>query len=221
VSETPWKFLSIEGGDGAGKTTTSRLVYEQLARSGKPAVLIHPNYPHCENEEARKFFTAMLPALRTPRHLLGRLQWVRLTSVWFDAVGTHVVRPSLVKGDIVVADTWYYKRLAHFALQGLEVLREAQRCSTDLCVPALVCMLDVSPEVAAERKGSFSFAETGNFEAPRELTRANFLEYQGRLRTELRGLARAGDWLTLSSQEASPEQNAHRIVDELGARGWI
>jgi thymidylate kinase len=219
----PSNFFSIEGGDGAGKTTTIKLVHKALIRAGRRSRLVHPNYPLCEEPHARRFFASMLPPLRTPRHILTPPQWVQLTTVWFSAVEAHVIRPALAAGEIVLADTWFDKRLAHFSLQGPDVLDQARRCAAAVRLgrPTLTCLLDVDPVVAADRKSHFSYAETGNLEMPREQTRENFIAYQCRLRVALQAAAKAEDWLVISSDASTPGQAVQRILSALDAHKWF
>jgi len=215
------RLISIEGGDGAGKTTTSRLVYDHLVRAKIPVVIVQPKHPHFQEQAVESFMTSMLAVLRGPRHLLTAEQWLHLTSTWYHVISEHIVRPALRRREMVIADTWYYKPLVRYGLLGQSMLDEARRCFADLAKPELTCLLDIDPEVAASRKSAFGFGETGNFERPAEFSWKNFVTYQRRFRGALSTIAQEEGWHIINAGQFSPELVAGQILEKITDRGWI
>jgi thymidylate kinase len=113
--DQPW-FLSLEGCDGAGKTTVSRLLQHRLSSANVAATLVYPKRPAIEDATLEAYVRSMLEVLRGPRHLLTHKQWLHLTSVWYGLIDRHLVRPALQRPQIVIADTWYHKPMVRFGL---------------------------------------------------------------------------------------------------------
>lgn len=215
------QFISIEGGDGAGKTTTLRLVYKRLVSEKVPVILVYPKRPHFEDDIVEHFMTSMLAILRGPRNLLTDKQWLHLTSMWYHIISNRIVRPALRRGDIVIADTWYHKPMVRFGLIEKHLFDEAQRCFSGLEQPSFTCFLDIDPELAASRKSEFGFGETGNFEEPRAMNRENFVTYQRRFRDALCKIAREEEWQMIKAGQLGADIIADQILHMMKKRDWI
>jgi dTMP kinase len=104
----PGLFISIEGGEGAGKSTVIAALQESLAASGREVVLTREPGGTPEGEAIRALLLDPANQLAPETELLlmfaSRAQLVR-----------RVIRPALARGAVVVADRFTD---ASFAYQG-------------------------------------------------------------------------------------------------------
>lgn len=144
------RFITLEGGDGAGKTTQAELLEEWLRARGLEVVrtrepggtslgrqlrelLLHGNEPIDPRAEA------LLYAADRAQHV------------------AQVVRPALERGAIVVQDRYIDSSLAYQgAGRVLEVddVRRLSSWASGGLQPDLTVLLDVSPELAVERRAN-------------------------------------------------------------------
>ena len=141
-------FITLEGGDGVGKSTQARLLAEALRRDGHEVLLTREpgGTPGAE---------ALRALLLSPEH-----DWCDLTEILLHFAArsehvTRVIRPALDAGLIVVCDRFTDSTLAYqgygaggdpaviAALSGMIALR-----------PRLTLVLEVPPEVAALRRAA-------------------------------------------------------------------
>ena len=104
---------------------------------------------------------SLLKVLGGPRHLLTNEHWLHLTFAWYHVISEHLVQPALERGEIVIADSWFYKPLVRFGLIEAQLFDKARRLFDALVQPDQVCLLEIDPESAAARKTKFGFGETG------------------------------------------------------------
>jgi len=141
-------FISFEGPDGGGKTTQAALLVERLRVEGRDAVAIHEPGGTDLGSDVRA--------------LLVRRGWTpiepRAEALLFSAcraqLVAEVIRPSLARGAIVVADRFADSTLAYQgAGRGLpiEELSSLIQIATDGLEPDLTLLLDVPSEVGLDR----------------------------------------------------------------------
>lgn len=131
-------FISIEGGEGAGKSTVISALSEALAGSGREVVLTREPGGTPEGEAIRQLLLDPANHLAAEAELLlmfaSRAQLVR-----------QVIRPALARGAVVVADRFTD---ASFAYQGggrgldMGCIAELERWAAGL-KPDLTLLLDV------------------------------------------------------------------------------
>lgn len=141
----PSRFITLEGGEGAGKTTQSLLLAKALAERG---VVV-----------ARTREPGGSPGAELLRGLLlgGSVDWSPMaeTLLHFAARAEHVakmVQPALRDGSWVVCDRFFDSTMAYQGF-GLGADREFIAAQTGLLgiVPDLTLVLDVPEAVAKER----------------------------------------------------------------------
>jgi dTMP kinase len=141
-------FFSIDGGDGAGKSTQVALLAEWLGRSGRDVVTCRDPGSTPLGEAIRELLLTRsdLPISRRAETLLymaARAQMVE-----------EVIRPALAAGKAVISDRFL---LANVVYQGhgggmdVEMLWELGRAATGGLQPDLTIVLDVPPQTAAAR----------------------------------------------------------------------
>ena len=188
-------FITLEGGDGAGKTTQAELLEEWLVGHGREVVRtrepggtplgarLRELLLHGEDVDPRA--EALLYAADRAQHI------------------AEVVRPALDRGAVVVQDRYIDSSLAYQGagrvLDQSEIRHISTWASNDLW-PELTVLLDVSVEVSASRR-----AQRG--------------ETADRLESEARGFHHAVREGFRSLAEAEPERflvlDAGRSVSEI------
>ncbi len=151
-------FITLEGPEGAGKTTVAQHVAERLRAAGYPVILTREPGGTPVGDQVRQVLLTHHNADMTPEAEIllfsaSRAQLVR-----------QVIKPALERSTIVVCDRYADSTLAY---QGygrglnLNVLRHITDFATGGLRPDLTILLDVEPEVglARRRRASESGAE--------------------------------------------------------------
>jgi len=139
------KFITLEGGEGAGKSTQARLLAQQLTGSGKSVLLTRE--------------PGGAPGAERLRELLlgGSVDWSTSaeTLLHFAARAEHVertIRPALRAGTWVVCDRFADSTMAYQGFgQGADRAMIATLTRLIGLSPDLTIILDVVPGVAAKR----------------------------------------------------------------------
>jgi dTMP kinase len=142
-------FITLEGPDGAGKTTQAALLTRSLQERGVPVI-----------ETREPGGTLIGERIRAILHDLGHSEMLSPTEVLLFAASRaqHVgerIQPALKSGHIVVCDRYAESTLAY---QGygrgvdLEALQRITRFATDGLRPDLVVLLDLDADQAMDRR---------------------------------------------------------------------
>ncbi len=139
------RFITLEGGEGAGKTTQARLLAEALATCGIDVVRTREpgGAPGAERLRELLLDGAMSwsPAAETLLHFAARAEHVERT-----------IRPALAAGRWVVCDRFADSTMAYQGYgQGADRGMIATLTRLVGIVPDVTFVLDVSPGVAAAR----------------------------------------------------------------------
>ncbi len=141
-------FISIDGGDGAGKSTQVELLCDWFRRQGREVVA-------CRDPGSTPLGEAVRDILlhRHDLHIDRRSEMFLYMAARAQMV-EEVIRPALEQGKIVVSDRYL---LANVAYQGYggrldaAALWEVGRVATGGLTPDVTIVLDVPSEVALER----------------------------------------------------------------------
>jgi len=195
-------FITLEGGDGAGKTTQAAHIAEHLTSLGGEVVRTR--------EPGGTDIGVQIRAILLDSK--GFLE-PRAEALLFAADRAHhistVVEPALAAGKHVVQDRYFDSSVAY---QGAgraldpELIRELSLWAADDLIPDLTVLLDLEPELAAARA-----AATGK--PDRIESEAN--EFRVRLRQEFLNIAAREPKRFLTVDAALPEADIAGIV---GAR---
>lgn len=142
------RLITLEGGEGAGKSTQARRLAEHLAQSGLPVL--------------RTREPGGTPAAERLRSLLlGQGVWdpVAEAMIMFAARREHVVgliRPFLAAGGWVVCDRFADSTLVYQGAQGLprRVWAQLAEAALEGLAPDLTLVLDLPPEAGMARAAS-------------------------------------------------------------------
>jgi dTMP kinase len=215
-------FISLEGIDGAGKTTIAGELAAALYRRGRRVVFVRKdNPPLVENPEtheelhelARKLYVTWK---RKPVYdSLGEIHCILVNASYYALLDTCVITPALRRGDLVLVDGWFYKLVARVLHNRADSPRDALPYFCGIRVPDKVVLLDVPAEVAVTRIDRFTGGETGvnNFGKPG--SPEEFIAYQRVIGASLRNLASRHGWEVLDGRELSVAQTVdilHSLV---------
>jgi dTMP kinase len=215
-------FISIEGGDGAGKSTVCERLRRELLRRGDKCIKVdkQPTFEDrfLADHVARLGALVWAGAGLEDRKAIGDDHWLYIAAAWYAVIDQHCVIPALAEHDFVLADSWYHKLLARFSLKEAAVGQEASNVFQRFTHPDLIFYLDVAPEQAARRKTSFGYAECGNFDGHAGTTRETFIAYQTRVRHAYRELMADGRWVAVKADNADEDAIVTTILDEIGRK---
>jgi dTMP kinase len=141
-------FITFEGGEGSGKTTVCRYVYQQLLDAGYD--VIHTREPggsniaeqirnvilNVDNTEMDCRTEALLYAASRRQHLVEK------------------VLPALEAGKIIICDRFVDSSLAyqgHARGIGIDEVMSINQFAINNCMPDLTIYLDVTPETGISR----------------------------------------------------------------------
>ena len=145
---TTGKFITFEGGEGAGKSTQVKLLAERLRDAAYKVVETREPGGTRRGEEIREFLLSGEAKNFGP---MGE-------AVLFSAARAHhlneVIRPALERGDWVLCDrfsdsTAAYQGAAGGVKPGL--IRALERVAVDQNMPDMTFILDLPPEVGLKR----------------------------------------------------------------------
>jgi dTMP kinase len=143
-------FLTVEGVEGAGKTTQVAMLAERLRRAGREVLVVREPGGTPLAEEARRLFLDPALALDAATELF-------LVLVARADLVQRVVRPALASGTTVLADRFDLSTRAYQiggrGLPDADVVA-ANRLATGGLAPDLVVVLDVPPEVGQSRQAA-------------------------------------------------------------------
>jgi dTMP kinase len=194
-------FLSFEGPEGAGKSTQIGRLAARLAQAGVPHTLTREPGGTPLGMRVRE-------VLLDPTLTIDPLPEFLLYSASRAQLVTHVLRPALERGEVVVCDRYADSSVAYQGFgRGLDagLLRQITQAATGGLTPDLTVLLDLDPAVGLQRA-----ARRGQ---PDRLERAD-LGFHQRLRQ---------GFLTLAGQEPGRflTLDATRPEAELAARIWV
>jgi dTMP kinase len=207
VSETGL-FVCFEGGEGAGKSTQSRLLHDWLVARGETVLLTFEPGDTPVGKELRRI--VLDPATGDLSDRTEALLYAADKAEHVD----HVVLPALERGEVVITDRYVDSTLAYQGagrtLDVAEVEAVARWATHDLR-PHLTVVLDLAPE-----------AGLGRFDE-RDRIEGQSLEFHERVRQGFLDLAAAdpGHYVVLDARAPIEEIAAaiqERIAPLLGTR---
>lgn len=181
------KFITLEGGEGAGKTTQAKILRDQLAMLGLEVVLTREPGGSPRAEAIR----AVLLSGKAKRY--GPLGEALLFYVARDSHLELTIRPALARGAWVVCDRFHDSTRAYQGAAGgvpIAALDALERIVVGQTRPDLTLILDLPPEEGLRRAAKR--ASAGNEDADR--FEAMSLRFHQNLRREFLEIAEAEPW---------------------------
>lgn len=142
------KFISFEGGEGTGKSTQAKILYDHLTARGIDVVLTREPGGAPGAEEIRQLLLSGEPDKWTPMTEVLLFYAARV-----DHLNTTVL-PALKSGKWVITDryadsTFAYQGAGHGL--GATVVQEIHRIATDDLWPHMTILLDIEPQAGLGR----------------------------------------------------------------------
>jgi dTMP kinase len=145
------RFITFEGGEGAGKSTQARFLKASLESCGVEVVLTREPGGSPGAEEIRKLLVEGEPDRWTP---------LTETLLFLAARSDHLARligPALAIGEWVVCDRFADSTLVYQGIArglGVETVTRLQNAVPGMIVPDITFILDVAPDIGLRRAGA-------------------------------------------------------------------
>jgi dTMP kinase len=136
-------LVSIEGIDGAGKSTQIRLLDEWLGNNGVDAVILKEPTDGVYGREIRQNAAAHKPT--SPAEEMRLFMEDRREDV------RQNILPALAAGKLVVMDRYYLSNMAYQGARGLDPAKIEEENVRFSPVPDLVIVLDIDPALGLTR----------------------------------------------------------------------
>jgi len=144
-------FITLEGGEGCGKSTQSRLLLKKLEQQNVPVVLTHEPGGTSLGNEVRKALKRKWSSFISPQAELFLFAASRAQLV------AEVIRPALQEGKVVICDRFTHSTLVYQGYgRGLDltIVERVNNIATQNLKPDLAILLDIVPEQGLARKPS-------------------------------------------------------------------
>ena len=141
------KFIVIEGLDGSGKTTQTKIIAEKLSQKGIK-VVTHAEPTGGEyGKKCREILSGAKKCTKSELALLFTADRIDHNVNETDGINMHID-----KGETVLCDRYYYSTLAYQGVDvGMEWLKTLNLGCEDIRKPDLCIFLDLTPEKSMER----------------------------------------------------------------------
>jgi len=143
-------FITLDGGDGCGKSTQIRALAEKLQARGYEVVC-------CRDPGSTPLGDAVRNILLNRQELrIADITEVFLFSAARSQLVHEVIRPALEKGKIVISDRFLISTLVYQCFAGgvpAETLESISAAAVGGTVPDLGIVLDIPYEIAVQRVG--------------------------------------------------------------------
>ncbi len=140
-------FITLEGGDGSGKSTQSRLLAEWCEQQGREVVFSREPGGTPLGEQLREI------VLHSTGYMTPRTEALLYAADRAQNIAT-VVRPALERGAVVIQDRYIDSSVAYQGagrVLGATEIRDLSMWATESLVPDLTVVLDLDPAAGRTR----------------------------------------------------------------------
>ena len=156
--KNPGRFITLEGGEGAGKSTQIQVIKDYLLSRGNDVVVTREPGGTPEGQEIRNLLVS------GDKDKWSSLSETLLILADRAAHLERVIRPALAEGKYVVCDRFFDSTRAYQGVAGglgLDVIHNLQQPVLSTTLPDVTLLLDIDPEKglrrAQERGGELRF----------------------------------------------------------------
>ena len=138
------KFITLEGGEGTGKTTQAALLAKALEDAGYPVLLLRSPGGTAVAEQLRNILKT-----KTPEEDLLPETELLLFGACHSQMCEYAVKPALAAGKWVVCDRFFDSTTVYQGyVRGLplEVVEQINQFACRTVVPDMTILLDIDPE---------------------------------------------------------------------------
>jgi dTMP kinase len=180
-------FLTLEGPEGAGKTTQGRLLAEYLTQAGHDVLHVREPGGTLIGERLRALLLDPRNQEMDPRTemLLFAASRAQLVS--------EVIVPALGRGALVLCDRYVDASLAYQGVGrglGMEVVRAVNAVATGGLLPDLTLLLDIDAAAGVRRARAASERSLGGDEGTGDRIEQEAVDFHARVREGFLSLAR-------------------------------
>ena len=193
-------FITFEGGEGCGKSTQAKILYRKLCQQGIPVVLTHEPGGTTLGNEIKKLLKRKQAGPISPQAELLLFVASRAQLV------VEVIRPVLEEGKVIICDRFAHSTLVYQGYgRGLDLttIEMVNNLATQNLKPAIVILLDISPEQGLARK-----------RAPKDRFESEDLSFHCRVREGYLKMAAAEPDRWLVADATLPKKKIAKIVWE-------
>ena len=158
IVKNPGRFITLEGGEGAGKSTQILVIKDYLQTLGNDVVVTREPGGTSEGQEIRNLLVS------GDKDKWSSLSETLLILADRAAHLERVIRPALAEGKYVVCDRFFDSTRAYQGVAGglgLDVIHNLQQPVLGTTLPDITLLLDIDPEKglrrAQERGGELRF----------------------------------------------------------------
>lgn len=146
-------FITMEGGDGSGKSLQAKMLYDYLTGKGRHVILAREPGGTCISEKIREIIidkenTGMSAITETFLYAAARAQIV-----------AELIRPALLEGKIVICDRFLDSSIVYQGAArgiGSETVDIINSYATGGLKPDITVLFDIDPITALKRKRKLS-----------------------------------------------------------------
>lgn len=199
------KFIVVEGIDGAGKTTLTKMVGAKMNLESVERKDISRIHPFVYSQMV-KHKQLLWTETGEYDHMLPVAYWIQLQAAWHILSTEFVVKPLLTQGTNVLMDGWYYKFMARLWAQG-EDRDFVGMAFSKVMEPDYVILLNVDFDIVFERKIDIRAYEYGKFKYDRiSEEKKTFVQYQRETFFQLQNMKKE-NWFELILGRCSLEES--------------
>ena len=143
------RFITLEGGEGTGKTTQAALLAENLEKSGVPVLLLRSPGGTIVAEQLRTILKTKTPG----ENLLPETELL-LFGACHSQMCEYAVKPALEAGKWVICDRFFDSTTVYQGyVRGLslEIVEQINQFACRTIVPDMTILLDIDPETGVRR----------------------------------------------------------------------
>jgi dTMP kinase len=142
-------FVTFEGGEGSGKSTQAKTLWNKFRQQNIPAILTHEPGGTALGDELRRVLK------RKNENRLSPQAELLLFAACRAQLGAEVILPALEEGKVVICDRFSHSSSAY---QGygrglnLQLIETVNNWATQNLKPDIIILLDMPPEKGLARK---------------------------------------------------------------------
>ena len=143
-------FLTLEGGDGVGKSTLQRSLNQRISEAGFEVIMCREPGGTILGEKLRD---ALLGSKKKEVDALAELLVFLAART---QLSTEIIKPALERGAVVICDRFADSSIAYQQYgRGIEnsIIEDLNTIATTGLMPDRTILLDLDPSVGAKRKG--------------------------------------------------------------------
>jgi dTMP kinase len=202
---SPGKFITFEGGEGAGKTTQTALLQKRLGERGIEVVVTREPGGTPRAEAIRKVLLS--GAVKN----YGPLAEALLFYVARDSHLELIIRPALARGRWVICDRFFDSTRAYQGAAGgvsVASLHAMERVVVGATRPDFTLILDLPPEEGLQRAIARTVEAGGEADRFEKMN----LKFHERLRQEFLDIAAAEPWRCVVIDASQPAEAVAREI---------